>query len=147
GLPDLLVWAADGPRMYRNLGREGSGLRWRDVTETTFGRSRGEGRQLASARALALGDVTGDGATDMVTGDAAGSLSLWRNSGTRAAHSIRVQLKGRVSNRLGVGAKIDMRAGSLSTRMETSAATPAIAPADLVFGLGPRDSSDVIRVL
>ena len=40
-----------------------------------------------------------------------------------------------------------LRAGSLRTRLETSAATPAVAPADLVFGLGPRGGADVVRVL
>ena len=40
-----------------------------------------------------------------------------------------------------------MRAGSLSTRLETSAATPAVAPADLVFGLGTRPGADAVRVL
>src|SRR4029077_408988 len=45
---------------------------------------------------------------------------------------------GRASNRLGVGSKIEMRAGSLSTRLERSAATPPVAPSNLVFGLGNR---------
>ena len=40
-----------------------------------------------------------------------------------------------------------MRAGSLRQRLETSAATPASAPADLVFGLGARTAADVVRVL
>jgi hypothetical protein len=40
-----------------------------------------------------------------------------------------------------------MRAGSLRQRIETSAATPAIRPADVVFGLGARTTADVVRVL
>src|SRR2546426_9225384 len=40
-----------------------------------------------------------------------------------------------------------MRAGSLSARLETSAATPAVAPADVVFGLGAWSAADVARVL
>ena len=60
---------------------------------------------------------------------------------------MRVQLTARVSNRSALGAKIEMRAGSLRQRLETYAATPAPAPADVSFGLGDRAGADVIRVL
>ena len=60
---------------------------------------------------------------------------------------MRVRLTGRASNRGGVGSKIDVRAGSLRQRIETSAATPAAAPADIVLGLGRRARADVVRVL
>ena len=52
--------------------------------------------------------------------------------------SLRIRLAGRVSNRSGVGAKIELRAGSLRQKLETYAATPPAAPADVVFGLGAR---------
>ncbi len=40
-----------------------------------------------------------------------------------------------------------MRAGSLRQQLETYAATPAPAPADIRFGLGDRAGADVVRVL
>ena len=40
-----------------------------------------------------------------------------------------------------------MRAGSLWQKLETSAASPAAAPADVLFGLGTRAAVDVVRVL
>jgi hypothetical protein len=40
-----------------------------------------------------------------------------------------------------------LRAGSLRQRLETSAVTPPVAPADLVFGLGARTAADAVRVL
>jgi hypothetical protein len=52
-----------------------------------------------------------------------------------------------VSNRDGVGSKVEMRAGSLWQKLESSSVTPAIAPADLLFGLGTRTRADVVRVL
>jgi len=52
-----------------------------------------------------------------------------------------------VSNRGGVGSKIEIRAGSLAQKLETYSAYPAPAPADTVFGLGKRTSVDAVRVL
>jgi len=40
-----------------------------------------------------------------------------------------------------------VRAGSLSSRAEVSATTPAVAPADVVFGVGRRAGAEVVRVL
>ncbi len=58
-----------------------------------------------------------------------------------------MNLAGRVSNRSGVGAKIEVRAGSLAQKLETYSASPAPAPADIVFGLGKRTTVDAVRVL
>ena len=140
GLLDLLTWSADGPRIFRNLGQ-----RWSDVSAIAMPRVSG-GPAPASARGLALADLNADGRTDLVTGGEAG-LAFWHNSGASNRRSLRVELTGRVSNRLGIGSKVQMRAGSLSARFERSAATPAAAPADIVFGLGNRPGVDAVRVL
>ena len=140
GLLDLLTWSEDGPHLSRNLGQ-----RWSDVSASAMPRASG-GPALSSARGLALADLNADGRTDLVTGGE-GALAFWRNTGHDNHSSLRVALTGRASNRLGVGSKVQMRAGSLSTRLERSAATPPAAPADLVFGLGGRSGADVVRVL
>ena len=142
GLLDLLTWSADGPHMFRNLGRG-----WSDVTSRAVRvPDGGNAPQLISGRELALADLDGDGNTDLVTGGS-GGVSLWRNSGDSRHRSLAVHLKGRVSNRQGVGSKIQLRAGSLSERLESSAATPATAPGDVVFGLGRHSGADVVRIL
>jgi hypothetical protein len=46
-----------------------------------------------------------------------------------------------------VGAKVEIRAGSLRQKIETSAAVPMAAPADVVFGLGSRTTPDAVRVI
>jgi hypothetical protein len=140
GLLDLFLLTARGPRLFRNVGRE-----WTDVSGRAI---RPEmAAALADATALATGDLTGDGRTDIVTRGPAG-LVLWRNDGgTGPARSLRVQLTARVSNRSAVGAKVEMRAGSLRQQHETYAATPAPAPADVIFGFGDRPGADVVRVL
>jgi len=73
-------------------------------------------------------------------------LRVARNDGG-TNKSLRVNLAGKVSNRSGVGAKIEARAGSLVQKLETYSASPAPAPADVVFGLGKRTAVDAVRVL
>ena len=149
GLLDLLTWSPGGPSLFRSLGQQGRG--WSDVTsravEGMTGMTGAAGGALPiSARGLVLADLDGDGSTDLVS-SRSGSLTLWRNGGTGDRRSLGVELKGRVSNRRGVGAKVQLRAGSLSARIETSASTPAVAPGDIVFGLGHRQGPDTVRTL
>ncbi|MGH9764483.1 MAG: ASPIC/UnbV domain-containing protein, partial [Blastocatellia bacterium] len=76
-----------------------------------------------------------------------GQLKIFINEGGNANNSITVDLAGKVSNRNGVGSKVEMRAGSLWQKLETSSATPSAAPADALFGLGKRAAPDTIRIL
>jgi Flp pilus assembly protein TadD len=142
GLLDLLTWSDDGPHVTRNLGTT-----WRDETAAALSGSGSHAVSIASSRALGVADLDGDGRDDLLALGADGAASAWRASGTGTNRSIRVRLKGRVSNRSGVGARVQVRAGSLEQRLELSAASPAVAPADLIFGLGQRAGADVARVL
>jgi lipoprotein NlpI len=159
GLLDLLTWSSAGPRIFRSTGQlsgsqrgGGAGVeRWSDVTSSAIAISPtiGAAPQAGpmSSRGLALADLDADGDTDIATIASNLQPIVWTNSGDSRHRSVRVRLKGRVSNRLGAGSKVQVRAGSLSQRLESSAATPAIAPADIVFGLGSRAGADVVRVL
>ena len=140
GLPDLFAWTAAGPRLWRFVGS-----RWVDVSSPALPAPLVPDREVATA--IAAGDLDGDGDEDLVIGVASGLVRVWRNEGGSRNNSVRVRLNARVSNRSAVGAKVDMRAGSLRHRIETYATTPAVAPADVLFGLGPRARADVIRVL
>ncbi|HEV2802014.1 MAG TPA: FG-GAP-like repeat-containing protein [Pyrinomonadaceae bacterium] len=145
GLLDLLALTLGGVRLWRNLGDE-----WADVTEAsvastfrwTTSKVLGEG-----VRVVASGDVDGDGDTDFFGRDASGHLRFARNDGGNRNRSLGVRLAGRVSNRGGVEAKVEMRAGSLWQKLEVYAAAPAPAPASLLFGLGRRERADAVRVL
>jgi len=139
GLLDLLVATAEGPRLFRSLGRE-----WVDVTDAAFGPPlRGMG--LAGA-ALATADLDADGDADVLVATPSGTR-LWRNEGGNRNHSFALALEGRVSSKGAVGAKVDLRAGSLKQKLETSAAVPMPAPADVLFGLGARERPDTVRVI
>ena len=139
GLLDLFLLTARGPRLLRNIGRE-----WADVSARAIPAPMAA--SLADATSLSTGDLDGDRRVDVVARGPSG-LSIWRNAGVSRSQSLRVRLTSRVSNRSGIGARIEMRAGSLRQQYETYAATPAPAPADVIFGLGDRAGSDVVRVL
>jgi hypothetical protein len=64
-----------------------------------------------------------------------------------ASRTFTVEMMGRVSNAAGVGNKIEIRAGALRQKQETSAAVPMVAPADVVFSLGGRLTPDAVRVI
>ena len=139
GLLDLVTADPRRIRLFRNAGGT-----WSETT----GHARLDAIQSAEGafEGLAAGDLDGDGDTDLVLQTAAGPRVLRNDGGNRNA-SLRARLVARVSNRAGVGAKVEMRAGSLRQILETASSSPAVTPADLVFGLGSRTSADVLRVL
>jgi tetratricopeptide (TPR) repeat protein len=139
GLLDLLVVTGEGPRLLRNLGAS-----WADVSASALPAAP-KGKPLEAA-ALAVADLDADGDADALVAAASGLRRLVNEGGNRN-RSFAVQLAGRVSSRGGVGAKVEIRAGSLRQKIETSAAVPMAAPADVVFGLGSRASPDAVRVI
>lgn len=139
GLLDLLVSGPAGLRPFRNLG----GGRWEDASKSVDAGGGVDG----GFSAMAVGDLDADGDRDLVLRAADGGLRIVRNVGGEQRHALAVRLAGRVSNRSGIGARLEMRAGSLRQALDVTSATPAVAPADLVFGLAARETADVVRVL
>ncbi len=136
GLLDLVSVSQNELHVLRNTGDA-----WVDVSDKAT-----KGLAVPRSRALASGDIDNDGDTDIVFGTP-GGLKIARNDGGNTNRSVRVKLAGKVSNRSGVGAKNEVRAGSLAQKLETYSAVPAPAPADVVFGLGKRTTTDAVRVL
>jgi Tfp pilus assembly protein PilF len=140
GLLDLVVATNNGLRVLRNLGNKWENTSERAISKDLFGAA-------TMIRALAAGDVDCDGDTDIIAISAAGEVKAARNDGGNKNRSLRIQLNGKVSNRSAVGTKVELRAGSLHQKLETYAASPAPAPADVSFGLGNRAMVDAVRVL
>jgi len=143
GLLDLVTVSASDAHLWRNLG-DG----WREVTKqslnVTFSSKIANDVML---RAFASADVDADGDVDLLLQMSSDRLILLRNDGGNRNHSIRIDLHGKVSNRSAIEAKVELRAGSLYQKLETYSASPAPAPADLIFGLGKRERPDAVRVI
>ena len=139
GLLDLVTAARDGLHLFRN-----TGAGWQPA-DNAVAASRHGRIPDGVVPSIASGDLDGDGDIDLVVED--GGLRIWRNDGGNAHRVVRVALTGRASNRNGVGAKVELRAGSLYTRIETAATIPAVMPTDTLLGLGRRTDADAIRVL
>ncbi len=144
GLLDLVMLSGSGARVFRNLGDKWSDLIGQAVAGDLFATS---SQTQVSTRAFVSGDIDLDGDTDLIAQTASGGIKIARNDGGNRNHFIRVNLAGKVSNRSGTGSKVEVRAGSLKQKLETYSASPAPAPADVIFGLGKRASADAVRVI
>ena len=141
GLLDCVMITDKGMRVWRNVGNG-----WMDTSEHAVAASFAPSA-FGSGRAFAAGDIDNDGDTDILLPSVSGGLQIARNDGGNRNRSLRVKLTGKVSNRSSVGTKVEVRAGSLLQKFETSSASPAAAPADLLFGLGKRPTVDAVRVI
>jgi len=141
GLLDLIVNTDQGFTLARNLGNS-----WTAATSDAFKIKADSKNALINSRQLLSGDVDRDGDVDLFAFTNNGSLHFVSNGGGTNNSEI-VRLQGRVSNRTGIGAKIDLRAGSLTQKLESYSASPAPAPSDIHFGLGKREKPDAVRVI
>jgi hypothetical protein len=138
GLLDLLVNTPKGLAVSRNLGDS-----WTDANGKFFKMT----ANTSGSNQMLTADIDSDGDIDLLTFDNKGTPRFLRNDGGNANNSEFLRLQGRVSNKTAIGAKIDMRSGSLVQKLETYSASPAPAPAQAVFGLGKRKKPDAVRVI
>ncbi len=142
GLLDLIVNTDKGFAVSRNLGDS-----WAKPETSGFKTITDTNNPLANSRQILSADIDIDGDLDLFAFAKNGSLEYIENVGGNSNNSEIFNLQGRVSNKSGIGAKIEMRAGSLTQKLESYSASPSPAPADVHFGLGKREKPDAVRVI
>lgn len=140
GLLDILCLSHNALVVRRNVGT------FRPTDWTNVFPQKESKDLLADLRSFAAGDVTGDGAVDLVAVRSDGTLALLRNEGAEKNYAA-LNLSGKTSNRSAIGAKAELRSGSLRQKLEVYASSPAPAAAGLNFGLGHRTQVDALQLL
>jgi hypothetical protein len=127
------------PLLFRNLGNG----KFADVTRqmgATFNVPR-------VARGAAYGDVNNDGAPDILISTNNGPAALFLNEG-ETNHSLRIKLVGVKSNRDGIGAVADVRAGGMTQSEMLRSGSSYLSSSELVltFGLGQETKADWMEI-
>jgi len=134
GLLDVITLGGEGLRLRRGLGRQlaagvDPGLPIRPRPGRTFG----------------LGDLNGDGGVELICQTEESQQVVLQSAGF-GPHFANLLVSGRTSNRSALGAKVELRSGSLRQKLEIYAASPAPAAAGAIFGLGPRTKVDAVQI-
>jgi len=137
GLLDILIGAFTSILGGRNTG-EYRVMPWANLLPSET--------RLLENRAFASGDINDDGAIDLIVAKADGSITAFRNEGAGKNYA-RLALVGKTSNRSAVGAKAELRSGSLRQKLEVYSSSPAPASSSLIFGLGYRTAVDSLQLL
>ncbi len=100
------------------------------------------------ARGGAFADFDDDGDLDVVLTTNGGPAKLFENRGTGYGHWLRLSLRGTESNRDGLGARIEVRAGggTQSWLVRTGGSYLSQSQIDPVFGLGTAPQADEVKV-
>jgi hypothetical protein len=123
--------------LYRNLGH--------GHFEELFDEAGSAILEPHSSRGIAYGDFDNDGDIDMLVVNLGEPPSLFRNDVSGKSHWIKIRLEGTVSNRTGIGSRVEVAANGQKQMKELQSQSSFLSCNDfrLHFGLGDALSADV----
>ncbi|MGB9363760.1 MAG: CRTAC1 family protein, partial [Candidatus Sulfotelmatobacter sp.] len=103
---------------------------------------------LQSRRGAAFGDISNDGNVDIVVLNVGEPPSLLLNHSNRSNHRVLFKLIGTKSNKAAIGARVTVKAGTLSQFSEVRGGSSYLSQSDLRlhFGLGANDKMNEVSV-
>jgi len=127
--------------LLRNLGAPG----FADVTRQVYL----DTVKLSQPRAVAVADITGNGAADLVITQLGTSPILLRNEGGNKHNWTRVDLKALNDNKSAIGTKVEIYAGPLYQKWEVQGASGYLGQnaTTILAGLGTERNVEVVRLL
>ena len=134
------VTYAQRPQLFRNFGQ--------GDFEEIVASDRSALQTPMVGRGAAYADADNDGDLDVLVTANGGPARLLRNDGGNANHVLRVRTIGTASNRDGIGARVEVRAGG-DTRwqtVKTGSSYLSQSELTLTFGLGPAATLSTVRV-
>ncbi len=128
-------------RLLRNLGKKG----WADVTKDVHL----DAVKLNRPQAIAVADITGKGASDLVVTQLGGGPVVLLNEGGNKNNWMRIDLKALNDNKSGIGTKVELYAGTLYQKWEVAGASGYLGQnaAPILAGLGAEHNAEVVRLL
>jgi len=128
-------------RLLRNLGSKG----WGDVTKDVHLDS----VTLSQPRAIAVADISGRGAMDVVVTQLGGGALVLRNENGHQHNWLRIDLKALNDNKNAIGTKVELFAGTLYQKWEVQGASGYLGQNanSILAGLGAEKSAEVVRLL
>jgi hypothetical protein len=127
--------------VFRNLGASG---KWQALTDEAGFAAAPPVRH----RGCAFGDLDGDGRIDVVTSALLEQPEIWMNRSEGSGHWLQVALRGKKSNRDGIGAvlKIVTKTGAQYNHMTSSVGYASSSYGPVHFGLGTEKQVDLLEI-
>ncbi len=148
---DLDIFAANG-HIHAHVDQNASGITFRQAPHLFLNRGEAVFDDQGAAfppllgRGVAYGDIDRDGDLDLLTTQNGGAVHLWRNK--MGGRFLRVLLHGTISNRDGVGARLELYSGEMwqVRYVATGGSYLSQSEREITFGLGTHAMVDSLHI-